>query len=36
MTSTAANQADSEAPSRRIIRQLRTGLGPLLAALILI
>jgi ribose/xylose/arabinose/galactoside ABC-type transport system permease subunit len=36
MTSTAANQADAEALSRRIIRQLRTGLGPLLAALILI
>ena len=36
MTSTAANQADSQARSRRIIRQLRTGLGPLLAALILI
>jgi ribose transport system permease protein len=36
MTSTAANQADSDALPRRIIRQLRSGLGPLLAALILI
>src|ERR1700710_2608853 len=36
MTSTAAKQADQEAFSRRFIRQLRSGIGPLLGAFILI
>ncbi len=36
MTSTAAKQTDPEALSSRVIRQLRSGVGPLLAALILI
>ena len=36
MTSTAAKQADQEALSRRFVRQLRSGIGPLFAALILI
>ncbi len=34
MTSTAANRADTEALSRRVIRQLRSGIGPLFAALV--
>ena len=36
MTSTAAKQTDPEALSSRVIRQLRSGVGPLLAALIVI
>jgi len=36
MTSTAARQAEAEALSRRMIRQLRSGIGPLFAALVLI
>ena len=36
MTSTAANRADTEALSRRVIRQLRSGIGPLFAALVII
>jgi ribose transport system permease protein len=36
MTSTATRSADSEALSRRMLRQLRSGIGPLLAALVII
>jgi ribose transport system permease protein len=36
MTSTTTKQADSEALSQRLIRQLRSGIGPLFAALVLI
>jgi ribose transport system permease protein len=36
MTSTTTKAADSEAFSQRLIRQLRSGIGPLLAALVLI
>ena len=36
MTSTTTKQADSEAFSQRLIRQLRSGIGPLFAALVLI
>ena len=36
MTSTAAKQTDPEALSSRVIRQLRSGIGPLFAALIII
>lgn len=36
MTSTAANQTDPEALPRRVIRQLRSGIGPLCVALVLI
>ncbi|SEA83035.1 ABC transporter permease [Paraburkholderia sartisoli] len=36
MTSTAAKPADTEAVSSRLIRQLRSGIGPLFAALVII
>ncbi|HEY4353294.1 MAG TPA: ABC transporter permease [Paraburkholderia sp.] len=36
MNSTAAKEADSQAWSTRVIRQLRSGIGPLFAALVLI
>ncbi|QYD70367.1 ABC transporter permease [Paraburkholderia edwinii] len=36
MNSTAAKEADSQAWSTRVIRQLRSGIGPLFAALVII
>ncbi|APR37692.1 ABC transporter permease [Paraburkholderia sp. SOS3] len=36
MNSTAAKEADSQAWSTRVIRQMRSGIGPLLAALLII
>ncbi|GAB2878792.1 ribose ABC transporter permease [Paraburkholderia jirisanensis] len=36
MNSTAAKETDAEARSSRVIRQLRSGIGPLVAALVII